>query len=166
MVIESMFCVPLKCQQLQCSIDVLRYACRHSYKTIIPKEVLYMQKKQTHNKRGRPVLDEQQKVDREILKQKFLDNSIEALETILNIMRYSMDVSARLKASCFILNKVVPEGFVFDDVIDRNITVNIVTQKDKQDTRPFEEQEYLIKEAESDVFEEDDSWGTDLYTPK
>ena len=78
-------------------------------------------------KQGRPVLDEQQKVDRELLKQKFLENSIEALETIVNIMRFSMDSNARLKASSFILNKVIPEGFSFDDVIDHNITLNLVT---------------------------------------
>lgn len=34
-----------------------------------------MQKK--HNSRGRPILDEKQKVDRDILKQKFMENSIE-----------------------------------------------------------------------------------------
>lgn len=39
-----------------------------------------MQKK--HNSRGRPILDEKQKVDRDILKQKFTENSIEAFETI------------------------------------------------------------------------------------
>ena len=41
-----------------------------------------MQKKQ--NSRGRPILDEKQKVDRYILKQKFMENSIEAFETILS----------------------------------------------------------------------------------
>ena len=63
-----------------------------------------MKVKNKTNKRGRPVESEQQKVDRELLKQKFLENSVEALETIVNIMRFSMDSNARLKASTFILN--------------------------------------------------------------
>ncbi len=121
--------------------------------------------KMKQNKRGRPVLDEQQKVDRELLKQKFLENSIEALETIVNIMRFSMDSNARLKASSFILNKVIPEGFVFDDVIDRNITLHIVTSS-PDDTIPYEEQEKIIREAENEVSEVDDSWGMEIYEPK
>ena len=68
-----------------------------------------MQKK--HNSRGRPILDEKQKVDRDILKQKFMENSIEAFETILSIMRLSMDSSVRLKASTYILNKLITDGF-------------------------------------------------------
>lgn len=121
--------------------------------------------KMKQSKRGRPVLDEQQKVDRELLKQKFLENSIEALETIVNIMRFSMDSNARIKASSFILNKVIPEGFVFDDVIDRNITLHIVTCS-PDDTIPYEEQEKIIREAEDEVSEVDDSWGMEIYEPK
>ena len=116
-------------------------------------------------KQGRPVLDEQQKVDRELLKQKFLENSIEALETIVNIMRFSMDSNARLKASSFILNKVIPEGFSFDDVIDHNITLNLVTSS-LDDTIPYEEQKKLIREAENEVSETDDSWGMEIYESK
>ena len=115
---------------------------------------------------GRKVLDEKQKVDRELLKQKFLENSLEALETIINIMRFSMDSTARLKASTFILNKVVPEGFVFDDETNRNITLNIVTRSSADETIPFEEQERIIREAENEVYEDDEEWGTDLYIPK
>lgn len=118
------------------------------------------------NKRGRPVLDEKQKVDRELLKQKFIENSLEALETIINIMRFSMDSTARLKASTFILNKVVPEGFVFDDETNRNITLNIVTRSSADETITFEEQERIIREAENEVYEDDEEWGTDLYIPK
>ena len=121
--------------------------------------------KTKQNKRGRPVLDEQQKVDRELLKQKFMENSLEALETIVNIMRFSMDSNARLKASSFILNKVVPEGFVFDDETSRNITLNIIT-KSADESIPFEEQEQLIREAENEVYEEDGTWGMEIYEPK
>lgn len=119
------------------------------------------------NKRkcGRPVLDEKQKVDRELLKQKFLENSIEALETIVNIMRFSMDSNARLKASTFLLNKVVPEGFVFDDDVNREITLNIIARS-SDDTIPYDVQERLIREAENEVYEDDEEWGTDLYQPK
>lgn len=120
------------------------------------------------NKRkcGRPVLDEKQKVDRELLKQKFLENSIEALETIVNIMKFSMDSNARLKASTFLLNKVVPEGFVFEDETNRNITLNIVTRSSADEAIPYEAQEKLIREAENEVYEDDEEWGTDLYIPK
>lgn len=116
------------------------------------------------NKRGRPVEDEKQKVDREMLKQKFLENSMEALDTILNIMRYSMDSTVRLKASTFILNKVIPEGFVFEDEINRNITFNIVT-KSANDMLPFEEQEKMIREAENEELEDNNEWGMQIYIP-
>lgn len=82
-----------------------------------------MQKK--HNSRGRPILDEKQKVDRDILKQKFMENSIEAFETILSIMRFSMDSSVRLKASTYILNKLIPDGFSLDEEMKKNIEVQI-----------------------------------------
>ena len=117
------------------------------------------------NKRGRPVEDEKQKIDRELLKEKFLENSLEALETILNIMRYSMDSAVRLKASMFILNKVIPEGFIFEDETNRNITLNIVT-KSADDMLPFEEQEQIIRDAEKDDTNEYDTWGDELYFPK
>lgn len=116
------------------------------------------------NKRGRPVEDEKQKVDREMLKQKFLENSMEALDTILNIMRYSMDSTVRLKASTFILNKVIPEGFVFEDEINRNITFNIVT-KSANDMLPFEEQEQMIREVENEELEDNNEWGMQIYIP-
>lgn len=121
--------------------------------------------KTKQNKRGRPVENEKQKVDRELLKQKFLENSLEALETIVSIMRFSMDSTARLKASTFILNKVVPEGFVFDDETNRNITLNIVTRS-ADEAIPYEAQDELIREAENEVYEDDEEWGTDLYIPK
>lgn len=120
-----------------------------------------------HNKRGRPVLTEQQKVDRELLKQKFLENSVEALETIVGIMRHSMDSASRLKASTFILNKVIPEGFVFEDELNRNITVHIVT-RDEEDGLSFEDQEEFIRDAEQEDREPDtdeDEWGNNIYTP-
>lgn len=117
------------------------------------------------NKRGRPVLDEKQKVDRELLKQKFIENSLEALETIVNIMRFSMDSNARLKASTFILNKIIPEGFVFDDETNRNITLNIITRS-ADESIPYDVQEQLIREAENEDTEDDEEWETDLYHPK
>ena len=117
------------------------------------------------NKRGRPVLDEKQKVDRELLKQKFIENSLEALETIVNIMRFSMDSNVRLKASTFILNKIIPEGFVFDDETNRNITLNIITRS-ADESIPYDVQEQLIREAENEDTEDDEEWGTDLYHPK
>ena len=74
------------------------------------------------NKRGRPTLDEQQKIDRETLKQLFLSHTPEALETIVSIMKHSMDSTSRLKASMFILNKIVPDGFILKDETNHNIT--------------------------------------------
>lgn len=117
------------------------------------------------NKRGRPVLDEKQKIDRELLKQKFIENSLEALETIVNIMRFSMDSNARLKASTFILNKIIPEGFVFDDETNRNITLNIITRS-ADESIPYDVQEQLIRETENEDTEDDEEWETDLYHPK
>lgn len=99
-----------------------------------------------------------------MLKQKFLENSMEALDTILNIMRYSMDSAVRLKASTFILNKVIPEGFVFEDEINRNITFNIVT-KSANDMLPFEEQEQMIREVENEELEDNNEWGMQIYIP-
>lgn len=117
-----------------------------------------------HNKRGRPVEDEKQKIDRELLKEKFLENSLDALETIINIMKYSMDSAVRLKASMFIINKVVPEGFMCEDETNRKITVNIVTRS-ADDVLAYEDQEEIMQEAERD--DADDDWdNTDIYIPK
>ena len=116
-----------------------------------------------HNKQGRPVLTEKQKVDREVLKQKFLESSLEALETIVGIMRHSMDSASRLKASTFILNKVIPEGFMFEDETNRNITLRIITKDSEGDGLSFEEQEELIRDAEQEDIEDEEEWGNEIY---
>lgn len=115
------------------------------------------------NKRGRPVLDEQQKIDREILKRLFLSHTPEALETIVSIMRHSMDSTSRLKASMFILNKVIPEGFVLEDETNRNITLRIITKDSEEDGLSFEEQEELIRDAEQEDIEDEEEWGNEIY---
>ena len=116
-----------------------------------------------HNKHGRPVLTEKQKVDKEVLKQKFLESSLEALETIVGIMRHSMDSASRLKASTFILNKVIPEGFMFEDETNRNITLRIITKDSEEDGLSFEEQEELIRDAEQEDIEDEEEWGNEIY---
>ena len=116
-----------------------------------------------HNKHGRPVLTEKQKVDREVLKQKFLESSLEALETIVGIMRHSMDSASRLKASTFILNKVIPEGFMFEDETNRNITLRIITKDSEEDGLSFEEQEELIRDVEQEDIEDEEEWGNEIY---
>lgn len=117
-----------------------------------------------HNKHGRPVLTEKQKVDKEVLKQKFLESSLEALETIVGIMRHSMDSASRLKASTFILNKVIPEGFMFEDETNRNITLRIITKdSSEEDGLSFEEQEELIRDAEQEDIEDEEEWGNEIY---
>lgn len=117
-----------------------------------------------HNKHGRPVLTEKQKADREVLKQKFLESSLEALETIVGIMRHSMDSASRLKASTFILNKVIPEGFMFEgDETNRNITLRIITKDSEEDGLSFEEQEELIRDAEQEDIEDEEEWGNEIY---
>ena len=116
-----------------------------------------------HNKHGRPVLTEKQKVDREVLKQKFLESSLEALETIVGIMRHSMDSASRLKASTFILNKVIPEGSMFEDETNRNITLRIITKDSEEDGLSFEEQEELIRDAEQEDIEDEEEWGNEIY---
>lgn len=117
------------------------------------------------NKRGRPTLDEQQKIDRETLKQLFLSHTPEALETIVSIMKHSMDSTSRLKASMFILNKIVPDGFIFEDETNHNITVHIVTQDSEEDGLSYEEQTKLIREVENEPNAEDEDWGEEIYTP-
>lgn len=116
-------------------------------------------------KRGRPILDAKQKVDRELLKQKFLEHSVEALESIISIMRSSSNDSIRLKASTYILNKVVPDEFMEDDEIDRNINVTITTYKSSSaENKPTEEELEIINGVEdreifTDHLEEDiESW--------
>ena len=117
------------------------------------------------NKRGRPTLDEQQKIDRETLKQLFLSHTPEALETIVSIMKHSMDSTSRLKASMFILNKIVPDGFIFEYETNHNITVHIVTQDSEEDGLSYEEQTKLIREVENEPDAEDEDWGEEIYTP-
>lgn len=118
------------------------------------------------NKRGRPVLDEQQKIDRESLKRLFLSHTPEALETIVSIMRHSMDSTSRLKASMFILNKVIPEGFVLEDEVQRSMVVHIVTKDSEEDKLSYEEQTKLIREVENESDTEDEDWGEEIYTPR
>lgn len=112
-------------------------------------------------------MDRKQKVDREILKEKFMENSLEALETIVGIMRHSMDSTSRLKASTYILNKVIPEGFVFEDETDRNMTVRIIMRGSEEDGLSYEEQEQLINKVEQEDIDldADEEWGTEVYIP-
>lgn len=117
------------------------------------------------SKRGRPTLDEQQKIDRETLKQLFLSHTPEALDTIVGIMRHSMDSTSRLKACMFILNKVIPEGFVFEDEAQRSMVVHIVTKDSEEDKLSYEEQTKLIREVENESDTEDEDWGEEIYTP-
>lgn len=120
-------------------------------------------------KRGRPVETEQEKMNRNKLKDLFLSNSQEAFETLLDIMRYCLDPSIRLKASTFILNKIVPEGFEADDKIDNNIIVHVLTEANSnEETLTYEQQENIIREAENEEpwLEDDNNWQTDIYMPK
>lgn len=128
-----------------------------------------MQKK--HNSRGRPILDEKQKVDRDILKQKFMENSIEAFETILSIMRLSMDSSVRLKASTYILNKLIPDGFSLDEEMKKNIEVQIhvvdseskITEQDEQDIWKVENGISLNNAKDMEEWDIEE-WGNEVYT--
>lgn len=126
-------------------------------------------KQNQHCKRGRPVETEQEKMNRNKLKDLFLSNSQEAFETLLDIMRYCLDPSIRLKASTFILNKIVPEGFEVDDKIDNNIIVHVLTEANSnEETLTYEQQETIIREAENEEpwLEDDNNWQTDIYMPK
>lgn len=126
-------------------------------------------KQKQHCKRGRPVETEQEKMNRNKLKDLFLSNSQEAFETLLDIMRYCLDPSIRLKASTFILNKIVPEGFEADDKIDNNIIVHVLTEANSnEETLTYEQQENIIREAENEEpwLEDDNNWQTDIYMPK
>ena len=164
MVTNKPFCVGRKSRQTQCSTNVLGNlqipvdrVLRH---TMRGDKVTQTK----HNKRGRPVLTEEQKVDRAVLKQKFLETSLEALETIVGIMRHSMDSASRLKASTFILNKVIPEGFMFEeDETNRNITLRIITKDSEEDGLSFAEQEELIRDAEQEDIEDEEEWGNEIY---
>ena len=89
---------------------------------------------------------------------------MEALETIVGIMRHSMDSASRLKASTFILNKVIPEGFMFEeDETNRNITLRIITKDSEEDGINFAEQEELIRDAEQEDIEDEEEWGNEIY---
>ena len=65
----------------------------------------------------------------------------------------------------FILNKVIPEGFVLEDEVQRNMVVHIVTKDSEKDELSYEEQTKLIKEVENEPDTEDDDWGDEIYTP-
>ena len=66
----------------------------------------------------------------------------------------------------FILNKVIPEGFVLEDEVQRNMVVHIVTKDSEKDGLSYEEQTKLIKEVENEPDTEDDDWGNEIYTPR
>ena len=123
---------------------------------------------EVEKRRGRPCLNEKEKREREILKQRFLEHSIDAFETILNIMKDSKDDKIRLKASTYILNKVIPNGYIFEEkeMIDRNIIVNLVTQEEKYKTISYEEQEQIIRKTEMEENMLDLSWENEIYIPE
>lgn len=115
---------------------------------------------------GRPVLDEKEKIDREILKNKFVEHSVEALNVIVDIMKNSKSTANRLKASVFILNKVIPDGFVFDNVNNLvgtgNVTINLLPVG--KTYQPNETDEEEIWEVENNDINED--WGEQVYYSK
>jgi len=100
-----------------------------------------------------------------------MENSIEAFETILSIMRFSMDSSVRLKASTYILNKLIPDGFSLDEEMKKNIEVQIhvvdseskITEQDEQDIWKAENGIPLNNAKDMEEWDIEE-WGNEVYT--
>lgn len=114
--------------------------------------------------RGRPVLNEKEKMDRQRLKELFIENSEKSFNTILYLMEHAMDYNLRFKCASFIINKIIPDGYIGEEKIDNNLNFNIVVKK----STPLDIINANTECEDSDNWNEDDSdeWGTDVYISK
>lgn len=129
-----------------------------------------------NRKRGRPVLDDAQKSEKERLKKLFWEYSFDALETIVELMHNSFDESIKLKASTYVLNKVVADGILmFDNSDQREMKITLVRTVPNKETASYEEQQEMINQVEQEEnkwndweigVNDNDDWGNEVYDPE
>ena len=125
-----------------------------------------MRKIERVKKKGRPPETDKTKAERKELKELFQDHSTEALETVISIMKHSMNQSTRLKASQYVLDKVTPRSYEEEEEqsFSQEVHINLLPIATPEIDNDKIEQ--LIREVESeddDWNNNNDLWETDTY---
>lgn len=94
--------------------------------------------------------------------------STQALDNVIHLAESAFSAETKLKANIFLIEKAVGKNYSAleqdkEDKQENNLNINLQIIKPKQsvDTEQIEKE---IKEAVTDL-EDDESWGTDFYTP-
>ncbi|MBM6751312.1 hypothetical protein H6A65_07375 [Mediterraneibacter glycyrrhizinilyticus] len=144
--------------------------------SIIPWE-----KGKSGNPKGRKPRTEKEALKIEEFKEKLKEYSTEALDVLVDILRYGMNPELRYKVAVYILDKYVGKDFkvISDDLTnkDMNITVSVVPAAgidnrliDKEvsdvlseDTDTNNDEWDLLSDDEQDDW---DGWDEDIYIPE
>lgn len=100
-------------------------------------------KGQSGNRKGRPALDEKQKQNVSIFKNRLKQYSVVALEELINMMMTTTNQEIKYKICTYILDKTYGKNFIAEQFTENNdiININLIPVPSKT--------------------EEDDEWGSD-----
>lgn len=129
------------------------------------------EKGKSGNPKGRKPRTEKEALKIEEFKEKLRQYSTEALDVLVDILKYGMNPELRYKVAVYILDRYVGKDFkvISDDLTnkDMNITVNVVPGAGI-DNRLIDKEmrDVLSKDTDTDDCELDDSddWEEDFYT--
>ena len=118
--------------------------------------------------RGRPPMCRGTKQRKKDFDYKLKCYSTQALDNVIHLAESAFSAETKLKANIFLIEKAVGKNYSAleqdkEDKQENNLNINLQIIKPKQsvDTEQIEKE---IKEAVTDL-EDDESWGTDFYTP-
>lgn len=118
--------------------------------------------------RGRPPMCRGTKQRKKDFDYKLKCYSTQALDNVIHLAESAFNAETKLKANIFLIEKAVGKNYSAleqdkEDKQENNLNINlqIIEPKQSVDTEQIEKE---IKEAVTDL-EDDESWGTDFYTP-
>lgn len=118
--------------------------------------------------RGRPPMCRGTKQRKKDFDYKLKCYSTQALDNVIHLAESAFSAETKLKANIFLIEKAVGKNYSAleqdkEDKQENNLNINlqIIEPKQSVDTEQIEKE---IKEAVTDL-EDDESWGTDFYTP-
>lgn len=142
-------------------------------------------KGESGNRKGRPRRTEKEKMQVEQFREQLQMYSVEALETLVNILRYSLNQELQYKVGIYILNRTFGTEFVAVSDLSEDKTINLVMNvvkgkeidsqlADKEVSQTLSEGVMFEDEKASDVWnmlsddEQDDwdGWDEDIYIPE
>ena len=142
-------------------------------------------KGESGNRKGRPRRTEKEKMQVEQFREQLQMYSVEALETRVNILRYSLNQELQYKVGIYILNRTFGTEFVAVSDLSEDKTINLVMNvvkgkeidsqlADKEVSQTLSEGVMFEDEKASDVWnmlsddEQDDwdGWDEDIYIPE